>query len=236
MVVRSPPRRSARRRPSPRRTRSSPRAPSRASRRTSARSIAEARSFSGGVQYDSMSSIGGGSWPRRPRRMFVNDCCGEVKSRRASSSSSATITFAPTIAYGCCSCSDGWNADAIDLERRQQRLRREVRRERVGQPEHRRELRAEEARAEDPQRHVRARARDRAHRLARLRVGEVALQLERRPAGTCRRSDRVAAQREHRQLVGAGRAPEAEVDPARDAAPRASRTARRSRAASGSAA
>ena len=39
----------------------------------------------------------------------MNDCCGEVKSRRAVSSSSATITFAPTIAYGVCNCSDGWN-------------------------------------------------------------------------------------------------------------------------------
>ncbi len=61
-------------------------------------SIADARSFSGSVQYASMSSIGGGSRPRVPRRMFVNDCCGEVKSLRAVSSSSATNTFAPTIA------------------------------------------------------------------------------------------------------------------------------------------
>ena len=62
------------------------------------RSIAEARSCSGGSQYESMSSIGGGSRPRVPRRMFVKDCCAEVKRRRAVASSSATITFAPTIA------------------------------------------------------------------------------------------------------------------------------------------
>ena len=79
----SPRRRSSRPRPSPRRTPRAPRARSPASRRTSGASIAEARSFSGGVQYASMSSIGGGSRPRVPRRMFVNDCCGEVNSRRA---------------------------------------------------------------------------------------------------------------------------------------------------------
>ena len=73
--------------------------------------IADARDFSGSVQYDSMSSIGGGSFPRRPRKIFANDCCAEVKSRRAVASSSATTAFAPTIAYGSCSCSDGRNVD-----------------------------------------------------------------------------------------------------------------------------
>ena len=74
-------------------------------------SIACTRACSTGVQYEPMSSIGGGSCPRRPRKMFVKDCCTEVKSRRAVSSSSATITFAPTIAYGSCSCSDGWKLE-----------------------------------------------------------------------------------------------------------------------------
>ena len=52
-----------------------------------------------------------------------------------------------------------------------QRVGREVRRERVRQAERRRELRAEQARAEDPERHVESRARARPARLARLRRG-----------------------------------------------------------------
>jgi hypothetical protein len=39
--------------------------------------------------------------------MFVNDCCAEVKSRRAPASSSAQTTLQATIAYGSASCSDG---------------------------------------------------------------------------------------------------------------------------------
>ena len=87
-----------------------------------------------------------------------------------------------------------------------------MRRERVGEAERGRELRAVEARAEDPERHVRARAGDRPHRLPRLRVAEERLQLEhilRERVGAVM----VTAQREHRQLVGARRAAEAEVDP-----------------------
>ena len=58
-----------------------------------------------------MSSIGGGSRPRVPRWMFVNCCWAEVNSRRALSSSAATIAFTPTIAYGSCSCADGRKLD-----------------------------------------------------------------------------------------------------------------------------
>ena len=65
----------------------------------------------------------------------------------------------------------------VDRERREERLGREVGGERVGQPEHRRELGAVEARAEDPERHLRARSRHRPHCLARNRVGEVPLEL-----------------------------------------------------------
>ncbi len=41
--------------------------------------------------------------------MFVNDCCTDVNSLRASSSVSAAITFAATITCGWSSCADGSN-------------------------------------------------------------------------------------------------------------------------------
>ena len=83
----------------------------------------------------------------------------------------------------------------------------------VWQSEHRRELGAEQARAEDPERYLRAGARCRLHRLARLRIGEEVLQLQdvlREGVGACR----VAAERTDRELVGSRCAAEAEVDPA----------------------
>ncbi len=70
-------------------------------------SMRDACAFSRGVQNVSMSSIGGCSLPRAPRSMFVNACCGDVNSLRASASVSATITFAPTMTYGRASCADG---------------------------------------------------------------------------------------------------------------------------------
>ena len=129
----------------------------------------------------------------------------------------------------------GLEVRAVELERRQQRVRREVRGERVGQAEHGGELCAEQARAEDPERHARAGAGYRLHRLARLRIGEEALQLQdvlREGVG----ARRVAAKR---RGSSAGRCPARGRGRGRsgpDAAPRASRTARRSRAARGSAA
>jgi hypothetical protein len=60
--------------------------------------ILDACSFSTPDQYASMSSIGGGSWPRVPRIKFVKCCWAEVNSRRASASLSAAITFTPTMA------------------------------------------------------------------------------------------------------------------------------------------
>ena len=56
-----------------------------------------------------MSSIGGWSRPRALRKMFVNDCCTEVKRWRAVASSSAATTFTATIAYGRSSWAEGWN-------------------------------------------------------------------------------------------------------------------------------
>ena len=47
----------------------------------------------------------------QPRWIFVNVCCADVKSQRAVASSSATIALTPTIAYGCCSCSEGWKLE-----------------------------------------------------------------------------------------------------------------------------
>ena len=60
--------------------------------------------FSAGVQNPAMSSIGGCSRPRAPRKRFVNPCCADVKSRRASASVAATTALTPTIAYGAASC------------------------------------------------------------------------------------------------------------------------------------
>ena len=102
---------------------------------------------------------------------------------------------------------------AVDLERGHERGGREVRRERVRQPERGGELRAEETRAEDPQRHVRARAGNGLDVLVGRGIAEQRLQLL--DVGRERVGAReVAAQRAHRRLVGAWRAPEPEVDAA----------------------
>ena len=140
------------------------------------RSIAEACSFSRRrpVGLDVVDRRG--SRPRGRGRCW-RSCCGEVKSRRASASVSAAIAFAATIAYGCGELLRGPEVGPVGLEGGQERVGREVRREGVGQAEQRRDLRAEEARPEDPERHVGARPRDRPHALARLRLGQVALKL-----------------------------------------------------------
>jgi len=57
-------------------------------------------------------------------------------------------------------------------------IRREVGRERERQPEVRRELRAEETRAKEPDRHVRSGAWYGPHELTRLRRGQIRLQLD----------------------------------------------------------
>ena len=89
-----------------------------------------------------------------------------------------------------------------------------MRRERVRQTERGGELGTEQRRAEDPQRDVRALAGHRLDVLVGRRVAEQRLQL----LDVLRervRAREVPAQRAHRRLVGAGRAAEAEVDPAR---------------------
>ncbi|EPZ85508.1 hypothetical protein BURCENBC7_AP5996 [Burkholderia cenocepacia BC7] len=101
---------------------------------------------------------------------------------------------------------------AVDLERPHQIIRREVRRERERQPEHRRELRAEQARTEQPHRDVEPRAGYRPHALAGYRLREIALQLRDVVRKRVRTADQVAAQRARRGLVGAGRAAQAEID------------------------
>ncbi len=88
-----------------------------------------------------------------------------------------------------------------------------MRGEGVRQAQHRRELRAEGRRAEDPQRHLGAGAGHRLDRLSRLDRGEEGLQLQ-HVLGEVVGFHRIDAQRPHGALVGAGRAPEAEVDAA----------------------
>ena len=103
---------------------------------------------------------------------------------------------------------------AVDLERRQQRVGGEVGRERVGQPEHGGELGAEQARAQDPERDVRAGAGSCPHGLTRLRIRKVVPQLDDVPRERVG-AHRISPQREHRELVRAGRTAQTEVDPAR---------------------
>ena len=83
-----------------------------------------------------------------------------------------------------------------------------MRGERVGQPEHGGELGAVEARAEDPERHVRAGAGDREDRLAGLRVAEQRLQLEHVLRERAPRRDRWrSARRVTRSVPGARPSP-----------------------------
>ena len=72
----------------------------------------------------------------------------------------------------------GLEARAVHLERRQQQIGREVRGERIREAERRRQLRAVEARAEDPERHMRPDAGNREHRLSREWIAEQRLELQ----------------------------------------------------------
>jgi hypothetical protein len=69
-------------------------------------------------------------------------------------------------------------ARAVRLERRQKQIGREVRRERIRETERRCQLRAVEARAKDPERHVRADAGNGEHRLSGERIAEQRLELQ----------------------------------------------------------
>ena len=104
-------------------------------------------------------------------------------------------------------------AVAVDPQRLVERLRREVRREAERQPELRGQLRPEQAGAEDLQRDVRARSRHGLDALPGLYRRQVRLQLEDvlREVVGCQR---VATQRLQRQLIGAGRPPQPEIDAA----------------------
>ena len=67
----------------------------------------------------------------------------------------------------------GWLEPApVRLQGREQRFGREVRGERVGEAQHARELRAEEAGAQDPQRNAEARPRHRLHDLPGLGLAQ----------------------------------------------------------------
>src|SRR5690348_3440772 len=99
---------------------------------------------------------------------------------------------------------------AIDFDRVDDHLRREVRGEGIGQAEHRRELRAEQARPENPDRYVEALAGDRAD--AAVLAFEIAHQLDDvlREAIGVRRE--IAAHRVRGGLIGAGRPAEPQID------------------------
>ncbi|MNY30408.1 hypothetical protein D3C86_1645160 [compost metagenome] len=88
--------------------------------------------------------------------------------------------------------------------------------ERERQPHRGGQLRAEQARAEQPQRHLQARAGHRAQALARAHLIEIGLQffyILREGVGAV--VAQLAAQRARGGLVGAGRAAQPEVDAAR---------------------
>ncbi|CAM2186954.1 hypothetical protein PSAC2689_70068 [Paraburkholderia sacchari] len=101
---------------------------------------------------------------------------------------------------------------AIDAQRGEQLVGREVRGERERQAHRRRELRAVQARSEDIERHVQPRARHGAHSLAVHRIGEEPLQLGDVVGKGFGAGVQVAAQCARRGLVGAGRAAEPQVD------------------------
>ena len=124
---------------------------------------------------------------------------------------------------------------AVERDRLLEQLRREVRREPVGQPERGGELRAEEGRPEDVERHVRPAAR-----ASRTRPGTASRRrgspgARARPGGTTPRPRARGASR----AACSGRCPAPARDRGRcgrDAVWRACRTARRSSAGHGSAA
>ena len=101
----------------------------------------------------------------------------------------------------------------VDGEGLVQLGRREVRGEGVGKPERRSEPRPERARAEDPERHVRARPGNRG-------IAWPGCEGPSRNCSSCtscgnsQLARRVASQRPRRELVGSRRAAETEVDPA----------------------
>ncbi|MCY1170616.1 hypothetical protein D9M73_106960 [compost metagenome] len=101
---------------------------------------------------------------------------------------------------------------AINVDRRHQRIGREVRGEGIRQAQHRSELRAERARSQDPQGHIRPCPRRGADAGLAI-VGEIALQLDhilRKGIGV---AVEIAAHRARDDLVRARSAAEPQVDP-----------------------
>ncbi len=106
-------------------------------------------------------------------------------------------------------------SSAIDLNRAHHLRRREVRCEGERQTKRRRELSAERGRTQNPERHVRAFTRHRAHDLTGLRRRQQRLQFQhvlRKPILT---ADQRAPQRHRNALIAARRAPEPEINAAR---------------------
>ena len=102
---------------------------------------------------------------------------------------------------------------AIDRQRLIQRVGREMRREGIGQAQRRGELRAEQARSQNPDRHVGAGARRRANAGLAV-VGEQALQLHHVLGKGVGIGLERPPKRAGDALVGTGRAAKAKIDPA----------------------
>ena len=145
----------------------------------------------------------------------MNDCCSDVKSRRAVSSSSATITFTPTIAYGCLQLLGrlGTRRGRARAPAAAPPARSATRTRTAGRAAQRAARRRGSSRESRAARASPRRASP--ARLARLRIARGSAGARARPAGNVSALVGHAAQRAHRQLVGARRAAEAEVDPAR---------------------
>ena len=90
-----------------------------------------------------------------------------------------------------------------------------MRRERVRQPKRRGKLRTEEARAQDPDRHIETRTRHRTHRLAGLRGPKIVLELDHVAREVVDVPRQSSPERVGGALVSAGCPPDPEVDPAR---------------------
>ncbi len=158
------------------------------------------------------SSTGGGSLPGLPVRRLTKACCSEVKSRRASASVAAAKTLQPEHQVGRGESRRGTEGGAVDLDRLLHQARREMRGEGVGEPERRRELGAEEARAEHPDLDVGALAGNGADAGALAGRLEIVEELDHVLREAVDVAGERAAERPRRRHVGAGGAAEAEVD------------------------
>ncbi len=118
-------------------------------------------------QSRSMLSTGGLSWPGVPRTSARNCCWSDENSRRASSPVSAANTLTPSITVRAVQLFGRAEGAPVQVHGLAHEAGRKVRRERERQPHRGGQLRAEQARAEQPQRHLQARAGHRAQALAR---------------------------------------------------------------------